>query len=205
MCELWLLRHAQTVWNAEKRIQGQRDAPLSPGGVRQARLLADSLRGVQFDSVYSSDTGRAVRTAQLVFGEREILLEPRLREMSYGTLEGQTRAGLPGAELEAFRAYRQRPYEVKTPGGESWLELDARVFAWLAELPETGRVAAVTHGGTLRSALFYLTGAPKKREWNVLFGNTSVTRLRLGAQKILVSLNDTAYLRGSGLEDDGES
>lgn len=205
MCELWLIRHAQTLWNAEKRIQGQSDAPLSPVGVAQAELLRNRLRNVRFDRVYSSDTQRAVRTAQIVFGDREVIFEPRLRELNYGTLEGKTRSELVGAERAAFDAYWHNPYEVAPPGGESWLELDARVFAWLGGLPKEGRIAAVTHGGTLRSALFYLTGAARNREWNALFGNTGVTRLRLGAKKVLLTQNDTAHLEGSGLEDDGES
>lgn len=205
MLELWLVRHAQTLWNAEKRIMGQRDAPLSPGGVAQAELLKNRLQNVRFDRVYSSDSERAFHTARLVFGERDITLEPRLREMSYGTLEGKTRSKLIGEELEAFRAYWHHPYEVKTPDGESWRELDARVFAWLGKLPKEGRVAAVTHGGTIRSALFYVTGAPRNREWNALFGNTGITRLHLGEKKVLLTQNDTAHLEGSGLEDDGES
>lgn len=205
MLELWLVRHAQTLWNAERRIQGQSDAPLSPDGVAQAELLKHRLRNISFDHVYSSDTERARHTARLVFGAREVVLEPRLREMNYGTLEGKTRTELAGAELEAFRAYWHTPYEVRTPGGESWRDLDARVFAWLGELPKEGRVAALTHGGTIRSALFYVTGAPRNREWNALFGHTSITRLRLGDKKVLLTQNDTAHLEGSGLEDDGES
>ncbi len=205
MCELWLIRHAQTVWNAQKRIMGQSDALLSPDGVAQAELLKDRLRTIHFDRVYSSDSERARHTARLVFGERKVSLEPRLRELNYGTLEGKTRTELVGAERAAFDAYWHNPYEVSTPGGESWRDLDARVVAWLEGLPKEGRVAAVTHGGTLRSALFYVTGAPKNREWNALFGNTGITRLRLGEKKTLLTQNDTAHLEGSGLEDDGES
>ncbi len=205
MCELWLIRHAQTVWNGEKRIQGQSDTPLSDKGVQQAVRLAERLGGVTFDAVYASDSGRAVHTARLVFGDRPIALEPRLREMSYGTLEGKTRTELVGAERDAFLAYWHDPYEVKTPGGESWRDLDARVAAWLGTLPHQGRVAAVSHGGTIRSALFYVTGAPRAREWNAYFSNTGITRLRLGPPRsILLSHNDAAHLESSGLEDDGE-
>jgi broad specificity phosphatase PhoE len=205
MCELWLIRHAQTLWNAEKRIQGQSDTPLSPMGIAQAELLRNRLRGVAFDQIYSSDTERAHHTARLVFGGREILLEPRLREMSYGTLEGKTRTELVGEEREAFLKYWHDPFETRTPGGESWRDLDRRVVTWLKTLPKEGRVAALSHGGTIRSALFYVTGTPKKRAWDARFGNTGITRLRLGERPILLSQNDTAHLEGSALEDDGES
>lgn len=213
MLELWLIRHAQTVWNAERRIQGQSDTPLSPRGVAQAERLAARLAGVSFDRVYSSDSRRALHTAEVALPGRDAQPDARLREMSYGTLEGKTRAELTGAEREAFTAYWHDPYRVALPGGESWRELDARVFAWLGALPAAGRVAAFSHGGTLRSALFYLTGAPKKREWNVLFGNASVTRLRLGGVNTginmevntVVAVNDTAHLLGTGLDDDGDA
>jgi probable phosphoglycerate mutase len=203
MLELWLIRHAETLWNAQRRIQGQSDAPLSARGVAQAERLALRLNGVPFERVYSSDTRRALHTAEIALGGEKVEPEPRLREMSYGTLEGKIRSELVGAEREAFTAYWRDPYRVALPQGESWRELDARVAGWLSDLPCAGRVAAFSHGGTIRSALFYVTGSPKKREWNVLFGTTSITRLRLGEAKTVVSLNDTAHLLGSGLEDDG--
>lgn len=205
MLELWLVRHAETVWNAERRIQGQSDTPLSGRGVAQAERLAQRLKGTHFDRLYSSDTRRALHTAEIALGERAVQPEPRLREMSYGTLEGKTRAELVGTEREAFTSYWHNPYNVALPGGESWRELDARVFTWLGTLPTEGRVAAFSHGGTIRSALFYVTGIPKKREWNVLFGNTSVTRLRLGKVNTVVSVNDTAHLLGTDLENDGDA
>ncbi|CAA9588090.1 MAG: Phosphoglycerate mutase [uncultured Truepera sp.] len=205
MLELWLVRHAETLWNAERRIQGQSDTPLSGRGLAQAERLAQRLKGTHFDRLYSSDSRRALHTAEIALGGRAVQPEPRLREMSYGTLEGKARAELAGTEREAFTVYWHDPYKVALPGGESWRELDARVFAWLRTLPAEGRVAAFSHGGTIRSALFYVTGIPRKREWNVLFGNTSLTRLRLGKVNTVVSVNDTAHLIATGLEDDGES
>lgn len=204
MLELWLVRHAQTLGNAERRIQGQRDTPLSARGLEQAACLARRLASVPFDRVYTSDSERARQTAALALPGYALETDAWLRELSYGTLEGKTRAELVGAERRAFTAYWHDPYRVPLPGSETWGQLDARVAAWLAELPREGRVAAFSHGGTLRSALFAITGAPRKREWNVLFGNASVTRLRLGAVPTLVSLNDSAHLAGTGLEDDSE-
>lgn len=205
MLELWLIRHAQTVWNAERRIQGQSDTPLSERGLEQAARLAERLESVSFDHLFSSDSQRALHTAEVVLPGRDAQPDARLREMCYGTLEGKTRGELTGAEREAFTAYWHEPYRFATPQGESWRELDARVRAWLKTLPAEGRVAAFSHGGTIRSGLFYVTGIPKKREWNVLFGNTSVTRLRLGKVNTVVSVNDTAHLIGTGLEDDGDA
>ena len=194
MLELWLIRHAQTVWNAEHRIQGQSDAPLSERGLEQAARLAARLRDVPFDSVYSSDSRRALRTAEIALTGYEVTSDVRLRELSYGTLEGKIRAEFGRAEEEAFAAYRSDPYSVPLPGGESWRDLGVRVNTWLAELPSEGRVAAFSHGGTLRSVLFAVVGKPENHEWNVFFGNTSITRLRLDKVPTIVSVNDVAHL-----------
>ena len=194
MLELWLIRHGETVWNAEHRIQGQSDAPLSERGLEQAARLGARLKHTSFDQVFSSDSGRARRTAEIALPGYTIEADIRLRELSYGSLEGKIRAEFVSAEAAAFTAHRRDPYAVPMPEGESWRDLDVRVNAWLNELPSEGRVAAFSHGGTVRGVLFTLTGIPKKREWNVFFGNTSVTRLRLGEVPTLISVNDTAHL-----------
>lgn len=204
MLELWLVRHAETLWNAQRLFQGQRDAPLSARGLEQAARLAERLKAVTFDRVYTSDSRRAQHTAEIALPGRALTADARLRELNFGTLEGKPRAALRGAERDAFAAYWHDPYAVPPPGGETWGQLDARVGAWLETLPREGKVAAFSHGGTLRSALFHITGAPRKREWNALFGNASLTRLRLGRVPTVVSLNDSAHLVGTGLEDDGE-
>ncbi len=193
MLELWLIRHAQTIWNAEHRIQGQRDAPLSSQGLEQAARLARRLQHVSFDRVYSSDSGRAQHTAEVALPGCDVMTDTRLRELSYGTLEGKTHAEFVAGETEAYAAHRSDPYAVPLPGGESWQDLGVRVSAWLAELPPEGSVAIFSHGGTLRSALFAVTKT-QTHEWNVFFGNTSITRLRLGELPTVVSVNDTAHL-----------
>ncbi len=194
MLELWLIRHGETVWNAEHRMQGQRDAPLSDWGLAQAARLGSRLQHTSFDHVFSSDSGRARRTAEIALPGYEITTDVRLRELSYGSLEGKVHAEFAHAEAAAFAAHRRDPYAVPMPEGESWQDLDVRINTWLSELPSEGRVAAFSHGGTVRGILFTVTGVPKNREWDIFFGNTSVTRLRLGKTPMVISVNDTAHL-----------
>ena len=139
MTELLLVRHGETDWNAEGRLQGHTDRPLNEYGRRQARGLADELAGEELDAIYSSDLARARETAEIV-GERlglPVVLDPDLREKSWGSWEGLTPAERHEIELV----------------GESTEEHAARTLRALRRIAERhpgGRVLVVTHGGSLR-------------------------------------------------------
>ena len=193
--ELWLVRHGETEWNKEGRIQGQMNSQLSSLGILQAKRLAKRLQGEHFDYIYASDSERAQHTARLVFPERDLILDARLRELNYGVLEGKTVAEFSPEEAKMRQAMYADPLHNRAEGGETWLELIERVAKWLAALPEGGRVIAFSHGGTIRAAVFSLIGYPKAYEWNLMFGNTGITRLRLSEKtKLIVALNDTAHV-----------
>jgi broad specificity phosphatase PhoE len=136
--ELLLVRHGETDWNAEGRLQGHTDRPLSDYGRRQARELADELDG-EFEAVYASDLARARETAEIL-GERlglPVVLEPDLREKNWGSWEGLTPAERDGVEFV----------------GESTGEHAARTLRALRRIAErhpAGRVLVVTHGGSMR-------------------------------------------------------
>jgi broad specificity phosphatase PhoE len=185
------------MWNREKRIQGHSDAELSELGVLQAERLALRLRGQRFDSVHASDLQRALHTARIVFPEAEILTDTRLRERSSGLFEGKTRAEFSAAEHTAYLAYQRDPLNCSLPQGESWQELSVRVQGWLQELPETGRIAAFSHGGAIRAALFSVMGVSRPCGWDFKLDNTGVTRLHLGERVLLETVNDTAHLEGA--------
>ena len=194
MLDLWLVRHGETDWNRERRIQGQTDVPLNDLGIKQAKRLAERLRAQTFDAVYASDAERAHHTAKIVVGERDICLDERLREISFGALEGKTRAEFAEDERRAFEAHRADPYNVALPGGESWMDLQARVRAWLASLPLKGHIIAFSHGGTIRASVLSIMQPPYSSSWHFVFGNTSVTKLRLGERTLIETVGDTAHL-----------
>jgi 2,3-bisphosphoglycerate-dependent phosphoglycerate mutase len=195
MLDLWLIRHGETTWNAEKRVQGHMDSPLSDLGMRQAKALALRLSTKKFDAVYSSDSGRAIQTSTIAFPRQNLCLDARLREMHYGILEGRTRAEFSLEEEKHYAEYKRDPYHWRTPGGENWQDLFARVDAWIKSLPDDGRVVAVTHGGVVRAGLCLMVGYPKSYEWNVVVDNTSITRFYIPPeQKVLITFNDTAHI-----------
>lgn len=198
--ELWLVCHGETPWNREGRAQGQSDPPLSELGVQQAELLGRRLAGVSFDEVYTSDLARARYTARLALPGAEIQLEKRLREIHFGSWEGKPWEALEGEDKAALEAWFKDPYRQRAPEGESYEDLLARVSAWLAKLPPTGRVAAFAHGGTIRCALYHFTGLPQGASWRFQVDTGSLTKLVIGEQgAILGAVNDTAHLTNAPL------
>jgi broad specificity phosphatase PhoE len=137
---LLLVRHGETDWNADGRLQGHTDRPLSDYGRRQARELAGALEGEKLEAIYSSDLARARETAEIV-GERlglPVVLDPDLREKDWGTWEGLTAVERDRVEFV----------------GEPTEAHQARILGALRRIserhPGDGRVLVVTHGGSMR-------------------------------------------------------
>jgi broad specificity phosphatase PhoE len=137
---LLLVRHGETDWNADGRLQGQTDRPLSDFGRRQARELAETFEGDQIEAIYSSDLDRARETAEIV-AERlglSVDLDPDLREKNWGTWEGLTPAERDRVEFagESTEAHQERTL---------------RALRRISERhPGNVRVLVVTHGGSMR-------------------------------------------------------
>lgn len=159
-----LLRHGDTAWSAEGRIQGRTDVPLSDSGRAAIRALSGSpfLKGMR---VVTSPLSRCVETASLI-GAPAAEREPRLAEMSWGAWEGRSLAELRAELGESMRANEARGWDFRPDGGESPREVFARVTAWLKEL--TVPTLAVTHRGVIRAMLAAATG------WDML-GKPPVT------------------------------
>jgi probable phosphoglycerate mutase len=164
--ELWILRHGETEWNLAGRLQGSGDSPLTERGQQQGEAAAVALaaRG-PIDALYSSDLGRAERTARTI--GRVIQIEPRidpgLREISYGGLEGRTWAEIERDFPEIHRSLVEHPATFAPPGGESRQALQRRVVAALTAIAAAHpgqRVAVVTHGGALTAFLRAVVGIP---------------------------------------------
>jgi broad specificity phosphatase PhoE len=200
MLTLYLVRHGQTAYNAEGRVQGWLDIPLDEAGLRQAERVGQRFAARAIDAVYSSSLARAARTAQSIAAacNREAVLDDRLREYHMGDW-----TGLTGDEISAVTpGMRWDGPEVVIPGGESAHDMRERVSAWLDDLLRAhaaGRVVAVTHGGTLGALVSLMLGLPATRRHPFSFGNTSVTTVSFEHQRWrLRNLNDQCHLRDDG-------
>jgi glucosyl-3-phosphoglycerate phosphatase len=172
---LLLVRHGESTWNAEGRLQGQSDPPLSERGRREARALAPLLHHFPKDRVLSSDLERARETAALL-GHPEALPDMRWREIDVGEWAGRPLAELPQGSEPSWRAGPLVP-----PGGESWDELAARVADALDELVEAGGPwLVVAHGGVVRAGAAYMANSDPRRLGGPANGSVTV----LGAGRL---------------------
>jgi probable phosphoglycerate mutase len=151
MTKIILIRHGETLWNRERRMQGQSDSPLSDTGVRQARLLAQRMKDIAFDALYTSDSGRAHHTAKNVaeVTGHELVVEPRLRERHFGVFEGLTGAEMQAQYPDDYARFKSRDPEYVVPGGESARAFRDRAMACLVEIAGRHKdelVVVVTHG-----------------------------------------------------------
>src|SRR3954447_21701271 len=173
MVSLALLRHADTAWSAEGRIQGRRDVPLSESG--RAALLGFRLPGACGGMrVITSPLARCVETARLP-GARDALCDPRLVEMHWGEWEGHVLAELREELGAAMHENEARGWDFRPAGGESPRELWARIRPWLAEVAAAGEpTLAITHRGVIRAVLATATGwdmrgaPPAKLDWRAV-------------------------------------
>ncbi|WP_027482437.1 histidine phosphatase family protein [Deinococcus pimensis] len=208
--EFWVIRHAESEWNAAGRYQGQTDVHLSQTGREQAARLAGRLTGMDFDAVYSSDLARAYDTAQAVSrtlaGSPEVQVDAGLREIDVGLLAGKVRREIETEFPEYVASLRSDPWYARRPEGESMADLAsraARTFEELRARHAGQRILVVTHGGVVRVAVSLAIGGHEKDVWARLsVANTSITRVALSeGGGTLMCFNDTAHLERIGKPD----
>ncbi len=176
---LILMRHGETGWNAEERLQGQDNSDLSARGISQARAFAGFLRALRPARVVSSDLGRTRQTAELV-GYGDCPSDPRLREWHMGTWTGRTKPDLIATHGALYHAWRAGTH---TPeGAEPWEVFRARVADglrhWLAA--GEGDLLAIVHGGVIRAALHAFLDLPPSRVIPVTPGTGTILSFRPG-------------------------
>jgi broad specificity phosphatase PhoE len=197
--EVWLVRHGESTWNAERRFQGSWDAPLSTRGQAQAEALAHALAGQAFSALYTSPLARARETARAC-GAR-LGLEPievaDLREVGLGSWEGETVDEVVARESERYQAWLRTPADHPPPGGEPVHDLQQRVHRVLQDWTARHagqRLLAVAHGGVIASILVGVLGLGPNGLWQVRLENASITRLVLPEGRVL-GINDVAHWR----------
>ena len=186
MTRLALLRHADTAWSREGRIQGRIDVPVLEN---VSISLPDACRGLR---VVTSPLARCVQTAALI-GAPDAPREPRLREMSWGDWEGESLAALRARLGDEMRHNEERGLDFQPPHGESPRFVIERIKPWLSEVGAQGTpTLAVTHRGVIRAILAHASGwdmrgkPPARLEWDAVHlflldgeGRPSIERLNV--------------------------
>lgn len=199
---LCLIRHGETDWNAERRLQGHIDIPLNPTGVAQAAAAAATLPGGTFAACYSSDLIRALHTAQAACGALGI--EPRvtdaLRERHYGHFQGLTYQEAASRHADDYARFEARDPDFAFAGGESLRGFATRITNCLTEIVarhpgET--VLIVTHGGVLDIAHRIATRKPLDAPRDFTIPNAALNWIRHDGEWSLESWADLRHLHGA--------
>jgi probable phosphoglycerate mutase len=149
--KLIVVRHGETAWNRERRMQGTTDTPLSDVGRAQARALGRRLAGRDFAALYASDLCRARDTAAIIAEHtgRELITDPRLRERSFGVFEGLTAREIEERFPDEHARFASRDPDYEVPGGECARVFSGRCIGCLSEIAGRHRgdeIVVVTHG-----------------------------------------------------------
>ena len=157
-----LIRHAKTVWNQEKRIQGQKDAPLSPWGRQQAQNWARGLKQFHWDRIHTSDLDRAMQTTALINEALQLPFTPdnRLREQDWGKWTGKTEPHIQRNFSEYLKNQAQLGWAFCPPGGEDrntvWARSQSALLESAARWPGA-TILVVAHEGVLKCLLYRLS------------------------------------------------
>ncbi len=201
-----LIRHGQSLGNAEGRFGGHTGTPLSSRGRKQAGATARALAAEKFDAIYTSDLPRAVETASRLAQLTGVSLEPSeaFRERSVGVMEGLTFEEAAEQHPEQYQALLRRDLEHVLVGGESYRQMLDRASRKLDEAIEKhkgGRIAVFTHTGTICILILHIMGAldaPELKPVWIATANCGIARFDLRADGFVrvVAINDTRHLSG---------
>jgi broad specificity phosphatase PhoE len=197
---LYLVRHGETVWNAQRRIQGRAESPLTTRGHRQANAVATALGARSVVAVYCSALRRAYDTAAYIGAAHEVLprITAALRETDLGMWQGQIPDEMPAEERTPYRAWHQDPAATRPPGGETLTEVLHRVRPAVDGILAAHRgqtIVLVTHSIAGRVALCHLLGACVEMVPRFKLKMASISLVRVDQDgAVLERLGDVSHL-----------
>lgn len=195
---LYCVRHGESVYNAERRIQGQTDVELSPLGLRQSEAVVCELAKRSIAAVYSSPLRRARQTAEPLAAALglELRVDPRLAEINAGIFQGLDWDQIAARYPAEGARWKSHDPDFVIPGGESRRQLAARAVEAFRSIRATGlqTVAVIAHGGLLTAAFKGLFAVPLERNpFNLI--NASISQIQWESEPQLFTLNQVEHLR----------
>lgn len=195
---IYLVRHGQTDWNLEERLQGQADNDLNASGIRQAERVARQLEGMDFDAAFCSPLVRSVHTARLILGDRALPLtaDKRLMEIGFGDWEGEKITAVKGNPTHPVHDFFAHPDRYRPPRtAEGFEAVYRRTGSFIEQmlLPLEKRcrtVLIVGHGAVNRSIVYPLLGIPLREFWDRPVENCAATVLGLKDGRFFVDPRD---------------
>ncbi|MFI3170892.1 MAG: histidine phosphatase family protein [Eubacteriales bacterium] len=207
MLKIYFVRHGETDWNIEKRMQGQVDIPLNEFGCTLAVKTGIGMKDIQFDYIYASPLSRAYHTAELIMQENKrtktyrIQSEERIKEISFGIYEGLC-CSKEGWNMpdDNFKNFFQNSHLYVTPeGGESLESVMCRTTNFLNEIfrnedLKDKTILVVSHGATIRGMINYITNNPVAQYWaKGVHKNCGVTIVNYDGEKPVIEVENMVY------------
>ena len=202
--KIYLVRHGETEWNKEGKLQGQSDIPLNEYGRELAQITAEGLRDIPFDAVYCSPLIRAKETAEIIKGDRKIPIyfDQRIKEISFGVEEGANLQEIKKNEKDPLYNFIHHTEKYIPPEkGESFKELYKRSAEFMKEvlIPAQKKyetLLLVAHGALNRSILNQIAGIPIDRFWEIQLKNCCVSVLSLQAEQFKILEKGKLFYEG---------
>ncbi|KAF1047214.1 MAG: Phosphoserine phosphatase 1 [Herbaspirillum frisingense] len=211
MTEILLIRHGETDWNVDKRLQGHIDIPLNEAGRRQVLALGAALAGEGIDAIFASDLQRAQATAQAVADAigLDVGIDAGLRERCYGAFEGLRHIEIEQKYPEAYRVWKAREPDARYPGGEREAETMREFYRRSVEAVQRvlaggqyRKVAIVTHGGVLECVHHWASGTEFAQPRTFDIYNASVNRLHWDGERARIrSWGEVGHLNRETLDE----
>jgi len=198
--ELILIRHGETVWNSQQRMQGHSNSDLSEEGRAQIESLGQWMKNVSFDHIYSSDSLRARQTAEAItkYSGHTLKIDQRLREKNLGVFEGLTTEEAKERHPEIFRLFKTAGSNYVIDEGESTQQLLDRALEFIEEIRLMHldkRVVLVTHGGVVRVLIKHTLGLSVGSPTRFLIKNTGLFRLVWNEKWLVAQMGGVSHLK----------
>ncbi|MDZ4165406.1 MAG: histidine phosphatase family protein, partial [Smithellaceae bacterium] len=196
---LIMVRHGETIWNREKRVQGFSDVDLSEEGLIQTEKLAIALREKRIEAICTSPLRRAFHTARTIgkFHHLPLMIEPQLKELIQGDLEGKTYLELRDDYGSLLAQWLENPASFIMPNGESLAQLQERAWPVIERLIRADKdTLVVSHSFTIMVLLCRIRGLDLSRVREVQVGLASRTEVEINNGRWEVEIfNDTSHLQ----------
>lgn len=200
MKRLFLVRHGQTKWNIEKRVQGNTNTDLTEEGLNQAYKVSNRLKDYKVDYIYSSDLNRAYKTAEIIGKKLNVKINKLngLREKNFGHWQGLTIDDIQSKFYEEHYIWKTKPHNAKIEGAESLIQVQERVLSSINELKKKHKcknVLLVSHGSTIKALILGILGIDISNYNKLTISNVGLTIIDFTEYSPIIRvLNDTSHI-----------
>ena len=203
MLYLYIVRHGETEWNKEGRMQGRLNSNLTSKGKKYARALGERLKDTEFAHIISSPSGRTLETVQLIKGDRDIpiMTDERIMEINLGSWQGMKKDDLKKLYPNEYEHFINKPDDHQIEGAETLSEMSKRAMEFLTDLKgsrDNENLLIVTHGRFISALYAIFKGVELKDIWAMpTVEGTSLTIVKLDQGQFEVLLEaDMSHVQG---------